>query len=171
VTIPSLDHAGPALGALILGEARSALAPLLRNRWERVSVELRVYLELGKLVGAEQYLAAQRLRTRLYDEMRAALARVDLLATPATVLAAPRLDELQVRVGDREMGTLEAVCRLSGPFNLTGLPALALPCGFTGDGRPIGLQLVGRPFAEADVLAAGHAYQRATNWHRRRPPG
>ena len=171
VTVPSLDHAGPALGALILGEARSALAPLLRARWERVSVELRVYLELGKLVTAEQYLAAQRLRTRLYDEMRAALARVDLLATPATVLAAPRLDELQVRVGDTEMGTLEAVCRLSGPFNLTGLPALALPCGFTGDGRPIGLQLVGRPFAEADVLAAGHAYQRVTDWHRRRPPG
>src|SRR5207244_1506256 len=128
VTVPSLDHAGPALGALIRGEARSALAPLLRARWERVSVELRVYLELGKLVSAEQYLAAQRLRTRLYDEMRAALTRVDLLATPATVLAAPRLDELQVRVGDTEMGTLEAVCRLSGPFNLTGLPAPALPC-------------------------------------------
>ncbi len=171
VRIPSLDHAGPALGALILGEARSALAPVLAARWERVSVELRVYLELGKLVTAEQYLAAQRFRTRLYDEMRAALARVDLLATPATVLAAPRLDELQVRVGDTEMGTLEAVCRLSGPFNLTGLPALALPCGFTGDGRPIGLQLVARPFAEADVLAAGHAYQRVTDWHRRRPPG
>src|SRR5439155_1697051 len=85
VTIPSLDHAGPALGALILGEARSALAPLLAPRWERVSVELRIYLELGKLVTAEQYLAAQRLRTRLYDEMRAALARVDLLATPPTV--------------------------------------------------------------------------------------
>src|SRR5207249_5442158 len=151
VTTPSLDHAGPALGALILGEARSALAPVLAARWERVSVELRVYLELGKLVTAEQYLAAQRLRTRLYDEMRAALARVDLLATPATVLAAPRLDELPVRAGATEMGPPEAVCRLAAPFNRPGLPARAPPCGVTGDGRPSGPQRVGRPFAEADV--------------------
>src|SRR5438874_1409619 len=131
-------------------------------------------LLLGVLAGhdpADPHLAAQRRATRLYDEMRAALARVDLLVTPATVLAAPLLDELQVRVGDTQMGTLEAICRLSGPFNLTGLPALAVPCGFTGDGRPIGLQLVGRPFAEAEVLAAGHAYQRATDWHLRRPAG
>ena len=171
VTLPSLAQSGPAIGALILAEARSALTPLLASRRERVGVELRVYLELGKLVTAEHYLAAQRLRSRLYDEMRAALARVDLLATPAAVLAAPRVGELQVRIGETEMGALEAICRLSGPFNLTGLPALALPCGFTSDGRPIGLQLVGPPFAEADVLAAGHAYQRATDWHLRRPPG
>ena len=170
VSLPALADSGPALGAIILAEARSALAPLLAGRRERVSVELNVYLELGKLVTAEHYLAAQRLRSRLYDETRAALARVDLLATPTTVLAAPRADELQVRIGDAQVGVLEAICRLTGPFNLTGLPALALPCGFTGDGRPIGLQLVGRPFAEADVLAAGHAYQRATDWHRRRPP-
>jgi aspartyl-tRNA(Asn)/glutamyl-tRNA(Gln) amidotransferase subunit A len=171
VSLPALGDAGPALGAIILAEARSALAPPLATRRERVSVELRVYLELGKLVTAEHYLAAQRLRSRLYEETRAALARVDLLATPATVLAAPRLAELlQVRIGDLDMGVLEAICRLTGPFNLTGLPALALPCGFTRDGLPIGLQLVGRPFAEADVLAAGHAYQRATDWHRRRPP-
>jgi len=171
VSLPALGDAGPALGAIILAEARSALAPPLAARRERVSIELRVYLELGKLVTAEHYLAAQRLRSRLYEETRAAFARVDLLATPATVLAAPRLEELlQVRIGDRDMGVLEAICRLTGPFNLTGLPALALPCGFTRDGLPIGLQLVGRPFAEADVLAAGHAYQRATDWHRRRPP-
>jgi len=170
VAIPSLVHTGPTLGAIILAEARSAIAPLLAGRHEGVGVELQVYMELGKLVSAEHYLAAQRVRSRLHEETRAVLARVDLLATPATVLAAPRIDELQVRIGDTEVGAVEAICRLSGPFNLTGLPALALPCGFTSDGRPIGLQLVGRPFAEADVLSAGHAYQLATDWHRRPPP-
>jgi aspartyl-tRNA(Asn)/glutamyl-tRNA(Gln) amidotransferase subunit A len=75
-----------------------------------------------------------------------------------------------VRLAGAEVGVLEAVCRTTGPFNLTGLPALALPCGRTATGLPIGLQLAGRPFAEDDVLAAGHAYERATGWHRVRPP-
>jgi aspartyl-tRNA(Asn)/glutamyl-tRNA(Gln) amidotransferase subunit A len=56
------------------------------------------------------------------------------------------------------------------PFNLAGLPALALPCGFSGETLPLSLQLAGRPFDEATVLRAGHAYQQATDWHRRRPP-
>ena len=170
VEIPTLALAGPMLGAIILAESGSGLAPLLAHRAEQLSVEVRIYLELGKVVTAQQYLAAQRLRARLYAETRDVLAGVDLLATPATVLPAPRLEELVIRVDGSETGVLEAICRLTGPFNLTGLPALALPCGFTRDGLPIGLQLVGRPFAEADVLAAGHAYQQATDWHLRRPP-
>ncbi len=56
------------------------------------------------------------------------------------------------------------------PFNLTGLPALALPCGFSPAGLPLSLQLAGRPFDEATVLRAGQAFQEATDWHRRRPP-
>ena len=56
------------------------------------------------------------------------------------------------------------------PFNLTGQPTLALPCGFSASGLPLSLQLSGRAFEEATVLRLGHAYQRATNWHTRRPP-
>jgi Asp-tRNA(Asn)/Glu-tRNA(Gln) amidotransferase A subunit family amidase len=57
-----------------------------------------------------------------------------------------------------------------GPFNVTGLPTLALPTGFSTTGLPLSFQISGRPFDEATVLRAGHAYQRATDWHRRRPP-
>ena len=56
------------------------------------------------------------------------------------------------------------------PFNMAGLPALAVPCGFTEAGLPLSLQIAGRPFDEATVLRAGHAYEQATDWHRRRPP-
>lgn len=56
------------------------------------------------------------------------------------------------------------------PFNLAGLPALALPCGFSTTGLPLSLQLAGRPFEEAVILRAGRAYEQATEWHRRRPP-
>jgi aspartyl-tRNA(Asn)/glutamyl-tRNA(Gln) amidotransferase subunit A len=54
--------------------------------------------------------------------------------------------------------------------NLTGAPALSVPCGFTPDGMPVGLQLYGRAFGEEGLLAFGHAYEQATDWHRRRPP-
>ena len=59
--------------------------------------------------------------------------------------------------------------RCTLPFNVTGLPALSLPCGFTRTDLPIGLQIAGRPFDEATVLRAGHAYEQATEWHTRRP--
>jgi len=170
VSIPALDYTSAMLGATIMAEARSALGPLVAARRERIGLDVRVYFEIAKVVTVDHYLAAQRLRTLLYREMRAALADVDVLATPATVVAAPRIEDITMRVGDVEVGVVETVSRLTGPFNLTGLPALALPCGFTADGRPIGLQLVGAPFAEDVVLAAGHAYQRLTEWHLRRPP-
>ena len=56
------------------------------------------------------------------------------------------------------------------PFNLTGFPAITLPCGFSGEGLPVGLQLAGRPFEETTVLLAAHAYEQSTEWHRKRPP-
>jgi aspartyl-tRNA(Asn)/glutamyl-tRNA(Gln) amidotransferase subunit A len=169
VELPSLRESAPALGAAIMSEACASLLPLLGPRLGKVGIDVRVRLEVGKAVAAEHYLAAQRLRARLYEDARTAFAHVDLLALPVTPLPPPRTGEMRVRVGDVELGTEEAITRLTGPFNLTGLPAIALPCGFTRGGLPASLQLVGRPFAEAEVLAAGHAYQRATDWHRRAP--
>ena len=61
--------------------------------------------------------------------------------------------------------------RLTRPFNGLGLPALAVPCGLSADGRPLGLQIVGRPFDEATILRLAHTYETATDWHRRLPPG
>ena len=60
--------------------------------------------------------------------------------------------------------------RLTRPINALGLPALALPCGFSAAGLPLSVQIVGRAFDEATVLRVGHAYEQATPWHRRRPP-
>jgi aspartyl-tRNA(Asn)/glutamyl-tRNA(Gln) amidotransferase subunit A len=169
VSLPSLQHTGTGFGATILAESHAIMRPLLDGRLNRVGLEVRIFLEVGKLVTASHYLAAQRLRTRLYDEARAALGEVDLLATPTTVVPAPPIGEMTLRVGDAQVGAVEAIARLTSPWNLTGLPALALPCGFSAAGLPIGLQLIGRAFGEVDLPAAGHGFQRATDWHTRAP--
>ena len=68
-----------------------------------------------------------------------------------------------------EFDASSALLRFTFPFNMTGQPALALPCGFSTSGLPISLQLVGRHLDEPTLLRIGHAYQQATNWHLRRP--
>jgi aspartyl-tRNA(Asn)/glutamyl-tRNA(Gln) amidotransferase subunit A len=103
------------------------------------------------------------------DEVRAAFARVDVLATPSLPLRAWEVSESHVQIGGQPEHVLHACWRFTYPWNLTGLPALSVPCGFAG-GLPVGLQLVGRPFDEAMILRAGHAYQEATRWHEQRPP-
>ena len=73
-------------------------------------------------------------------------------------------------VGDTTMGAIPALTQHTRTYNTNGFPAITVPCGFSDDGLPIGLQLAGRPFDEETVLRAAHAYQQATEWHTRRPP-
>jgi aspartyl-tRNA(Asn)/glutamyl-tRNA(Gln) amidotransferase subunit A len=109
------------------------------------------------------YGKAQRVRTLVAGDFQQAFARVDLVVAPTTPNVAfkhgEKEDPLSMYLND-----VFAV-----PANLTGLPALSVPCGFTAGGLPIGLQLIGRPFDEARLLQAAHAYEQATPWHTRRP--
>ena len=117
----------------------------------------------GGLLTADEYVQAQRLRARLRGEMHRVLADVDVLATPTAPVTAPAFSA----VLDPNFPFARSNM---APFNMSGLPTLALPCGVAGNGLPVSLQLSGRPFDEATVLRAGHAYEQATEWHRRRPP-
>jgi aspartyl-tRNA(Asn)/glutamyl-tRNA(Gln) amidotransferase subunit A len=90
------------------------------------------------------------------------LGEVDLLATPTMTATAPSF----ATVFDPNFPFARSNM---APFNMTGQPTLALPCGFAPNGLPVSLQLSGRPFDEATVLRAGHAYEQATEWHTRRP--
>jgi aspartyl-tRNA(Asn)/glutamyl-tRNA(Gln) amidotransferase subunit A len=91
-------------------------------------------------------------------------AQFDLLLLPTTPVAAPPIS------GPDAVELARLLTRYTAPFNLTGLPALSLPCGFTTAGLPIGLQMVAAPWAEARLLRAGYAYQQACEWGRRFPP-
>ncbi len=162
VTIPSLA-ATPAFMLILTAEAFAYHERDLRERPELYGDVLRERILTGALVTAAEYAQAQRLRARLCVETADALRRVDVLATPTTPRPATPFAVAQ----DPNLGFPRSNMP---PFNLTGSPALALPCGFSSSGLPLSLQLAGRPFEEALVLSVGHAYERATPWHARRPP-
>jgi aspartyl-tRNA(Asn)/glutamyl-tRNA(Gln) amidotransferase subunit A len=109
------------------------------------------------------YAMARRARDELRRVYAEALARWDAIALPTTPITAPP------RVGQDAVAAAATLTAYTSPFNLTGLPAVSIPCGFDPGGLPIGLQLVARPWAEARLLRVARAYERATSWHERRP--
>ncbi|AKX94835.1 Asp-tRNA(Asn)/Glu-tRNA(Gln) amidotransferase subunit GatA [Neomoorella thermoacetica] len=109
------------------------------------------------------YLKALKVRTLIRRDFETAFEKYDLLATPTSPTVAFRLGE---KAGDPLAMYLSDLCTI--PINMAGLPALSLPCGFS-QGLPVGLQLIGRPFAEATLLQAAYAFEQSTEYHRRRP--
>jgi aspartyl-tRNA(Asn)/glutamyl-tRNA(Gln) amidotransferase subunit A len=169
----SIPHMAGALGAILVTEMASVTAwhdTYLRqpDRRARYTPEVRALMDAGKFIFATDFLKAQRLRRVLTDEVRAAFAGVDVLATPTLPLCGWEVSQSHVEIAGQPEHVLHACWRYTYPWNLTGLPALSVPCGFA-DGLPVGLQLVGKPFDEATILRVGEAYQRATRWHEQHP--
>ena len=152
-------------------ESAAVHARMARESPHMLQPAVRARLEIGLHVSAHDYLQAMRLRARaariFVDDV---FARVDLLAAPTIPEPAPLLAAVKAGPPDEIVRRMARFSRLTRPFNALGLPALSVPCGFATDGRPVGLQLVGRPFDEATLLRAGHAYEQAGGWWRRRPP-
>ena len=112
------------------------------------------------------YRQAQRVRRLILDDFRAAFDEVDVLLTPVTPTPAPALGEFAAAKDPTVMYRQDVY---TVPASLAGVPALAVPCGFSAD-LPVGMQLIGTHFAEDRLLSLGEAYQRETDWHLRRPP-
>ena len=92
------------------------------------------------------------------------------MVTPALAITPPRIGQTTVSVGGKLKEINPVFIRLADPFNLTGLPAISVPCGFGSDGLPIGLQIAAAAFAEPMALRIARAYESATQWHLRHPP-
>jgi aspartyl-tRNA(Asn)/glutamyl-tRNA(Gln) amidotransferase subunit A len=170
VSWPSLRYATLAALIIVLVEAAAFHEPWIRTRPRDYHPDIALRLKWGLLLPTSAYLKALRLRALMCQDVARLWREVDVLMTPATAMAAPRPSTTQERLGHREISMREALLRLMRPFNLTGLPAMSIPCGFTSAGLPIGLQIAGKPFDEATVLRVAHAYERATDWHQRQPP-
>ncbi len=170
VSIPLLRHA-PAIQFLtLLSEATANHSRLLRTRGRELGIDVRRRLELGEFLGASQYVRAQQARRLLMEEFAAVFHQVDLLVTPTLPIVAPPIGEQTVAIRGIRKRLQPTITRFTSPANLTGLPAITIPCGTDVGGIPVGLQMVGRPFDEVTLLRGAYAYQRATPWHARRPP-
>ena len=169
--MPLLDYG---LGAIFAIELASSTAyhdvALREGRASHFQPDVRSLVEMGRFVTAADYLKAEQYRSVLMDAFRKVFANVDAVVTPTTPLTAWKVGEWTVPVGEREDSVLSASWRFTYPFNLTGLPAISLPCGFDRQGLPIGLQIAAQPLGEQTVLRIAHAYERTHDWHRRVPP-
>jgi aspartyl-tRNA(Asn)/glutamyl-tRNA(Gln) amidotransferase subunit A len=162
--LPVLDEAGAMNGLLLGAEATAYHHERLRENPAGFGADVREKLQRGLAHTATEYALARRAGSLLRRQFDLFFDDYDVLLLPATPTAAPRRDEPAAEAAARP-----SLTRFTAPFNLTGLPALSVPCGFTTSGLPIGLQIVARPWAEATALRAGHAYEQATDWHRRQP--
>ncbi len=164
VDIPSIRCSRPAQSLILTAEALAYHQRSLLERARDLSPRLRLRLRLAMLFRGADYLRALRIRGVLLRETTTALAGADVLVTPATPQAAWRLD------ADPHGLSRNHNYRFVNLFNLTGLPAISIPCGFTRSGLPIGLQIAARPFAEPTILRVAHAYEQEAGWFQRHPP-
>jgi aspartyl-tRNA(Asn)/glutamyl-tRNA(Gln) amidotransferase subunit A len=168
-SLPSVPAMNIACEVLIGAEAAVYHEQNLRHKERRALIDpaVRMYATSGRFYMATDYVKAQRLRLQLQAELEGALAEADVLVCPSDPTLTPKVGEAARLAGRERMWFEYGTVNLG---NLTGAPAISIPCGFTPDGMPVGLQLYGRAFDEATVLSFAHAYERTTDWHRRRPP-
>lgn len=169
VDIPQIEYSAAAAMTIYLAEATSYHDDQIHKDRSLYTDPVRNFIELGNYVLAKDYLHAQRYRTLLGRNMAEVFKRVDALITPTLPITATNIGQEMITVRGMEQSVFSALLRNTEPFNLTGLPALTVPCGFSQEGLPTGMQIIGRPFEETTVLRIGHLYQGATDWHNHRP--
>jgi aspartyl-tRNA(Asn)/glutamyl-tRNA(Gln) amidotransferase subunit A len=152
------------------GAIGAKLAPYLPAWRDRMDPGLVQWVENGRAITAFQVAEAGFRRAELWDTVRRFFARYDLLLTPSVAVPALPLGKTEtIQIAGQQVPWWKAF-PFNFPFNLTGQPAATVPCGWTGDGLPIGLQIVGRRHADATVLRAAAACEAARPWAGRRPP-
>jgi aspartyl-tRNA(Asn)/glutamyl-tRNA(Gln) amidotransferase subunit A len=131
--------------------------------------DVRGRLEAGTKILAVDYLQGFAVKRMLERDFDAAFKHVDAILAPASPIPAPRLGENEVEIAGVQEAVRSLLVGACRPANFTGHPALSVPCGFTSEGLPVGLQLIGPRWGEAALLAIALAYEEATPWHKRHP--
>ncbi len=171
VSIPELAITQDALFTIVLCEGSSYHRKLIREHGDKYDPATRTLIQLGELVPATHYLAAQQARRVYRDAIKRAFAdqRLDAMLWPTMPMTTAPLDKLNAPRADGYPDTpVGSMCHHTFNANLAGLPALSVPCGITEAGLPFGFQLTGHAFDEAMVYRIARAYEREHDWHLRK---
>ena len=167
VELPNVDNASRAWSPICSSEAAAAHAPYYPTRADEYGRSFRSFLGLGKKTAATEYAQAHVWRLEFAGRLAGLFEEVDVFLCPGNFGPAPPAEAMPP---DMEFSPdFWPFMRYTAPFNMSGSPTLSLPAGFTGDGLPLGVQLVGRLLDEAMLCRVGHAYERANDWYTRHP--
>ena len=162
VSVPRVEEGMEAALTILMAEATAIHEEFLRTRPDDYQPDVRARLEKGFAISGLDYARARRSGELLRRDFAALFQKVNLLATPMCGITAPRIGQREVTIDGEAISVMTPLTRYTRLFNLTGLPAISVPCGFSSRGLPIGLQLVGRAWDEATVLRAAYVYETAT---------
>lgn len=169
ISLPEFGLARAMMWAITGSEVAEYLRPYLRERSADFHPVTLASLERTEFIPATLYLRAQRVRKKMIADIKSAMDGVSAVILPTLPITAYPIGTRTQKVGRDEEDVLDLITRFTTIFNLTGLPALTLPCGFSEAGMPIGLQIGGHPWGESTILRIASAYEAATSWHERTP--
>ena len=163
VNMDFLREAALANGIMTQADGAAFHRERLKEHPDWFGADVRLRLETGAAFTSSEYSLARRTQVEITRRFELLFDEYDALILPTTPIPAPVLE------GENAIERARQLTRFTAPFNLSGLPALSIPCGFTTEGLPIGLQIVSRAWNEAGVLRTGYTFQQATDWHKMKP--
>jgi aspartyl-tRNA(Asn)/glutamyl-tRNA(Gln) amidotransferase subunit A len=163
VNMDFLKEAAVANAIMTQADGAAVHRDRLKEHPDWFGADVRQRLETGAKFTSTEYILARRTQVEARRKLEILFDQNDILLLPTTPITAPPLE------GENAVERARVLTKFTAPFNLTGLPALSVPCGFSSEGLPMGLQIVSRPWNEAGVLRAGYAFQQETEWHKIKP--
>jgi len=162
-SLPEMGMAASNNSLMVVSDAAVLYAERFRSHPEAFGEDIQQRLAGGLKVSLEEYVHAREQQVIIRRRFERFFTDYDILLTPTTLVPAPLIE------GPSALEQARVLTRFTAPFNLTGLPAMSMPCGFTKTGLPVGLQIISAPWREAAILQAGYSYETATEWYRVRP--
>ena len=170
VEVKGMKEAVSLVALITVGEALSYHWKWLKKRSSDYGADVRERMKLNENQRTVDYLQAQEKRRLYTQSFLEIFDSVDVLVAPSLPVPPPLIGQKEISWGRTKEDVRAALLRMTRPGNLTGLPAISLPCGLTADGLPVGLQILGRHCDEPTLLRVAHAYEQATPWHTMFPP-
>ena len=169
VNVPHVEHSLPVQFVVAIPEALSWHRSGLAKAADRYGARVRSAIESGAYVPAADYLDAQRVRVLIRRGLTGALAQADAMLAPTIPVPPPRIGEDSLLTSWGEEDVVSCLIRLTSPIDLSGQPAISVPCGFSASGLPLGMQIIGRPFDERTICRIAQSYEHAAPWGDKRP--